>query len=145
MLKNYDSQNMSWVATADNLPRSLRSFSPTPPRHNILTFGRKNMKQQTYPIVSRSVSGRFFVDESCIYCELCVETAPENFSYDSDKGYAYVSKQPTTNEELNLVLESLKYCPIESIGDRDHPKPNFMTQYSGPTIWQKASNWILGR
>ena len=103
------------------------------------------MEKQTYPITNRTVGGRFFVDESCIYCEFCVETAPNNFSFDSDEGYAYVSKQPTTDEELNLVLESLEGCPIESIGDREHLKPNYMMNYPRTTIWQKALKWILGR
>ncbi len=85
------------------------------------------------------------MDESCIYCELCVESAPDHFSYDRDEECAYVSKQPTTHEELNLVLESLEGCPTESIGDREHPKPNFIIQFPKSTIWQKASNWILGR
>ena len=82
------------------------------------------MKSPTYPVVSGSVPGRFFVDESCIYCELCVETAPSNFSYDSVGGFAYVSAQPTNQEEFDQTAEALEGCPTESIGDRDNYKPN---------------------
>lgn len=84
------------------------------------------MNQQTYPIISRSVSGRFFVDESCIYCELCVETAPANFAYDESTGCAYLFKQPSTEEEVRCVIEALEGCPTESIGDREHYKPNYI-------------------
>jgi ferredoxin len=84
------------------------------------------MNPPTYSIVKKSVAGRFFVDESCIYCELCVETAPQNFSYDSAGGVAYVAKQPSTKEELDQVVEALEGCPTESIGDRENYKPNYM-------------------
>lgn len=82
------------------------------------------MKNQTYPVVSKSISGRFFTDESCIYCELCVETAPANFAYDDSIGCAYLFKQPSTDEEIRRVIEALEGCPTESIGDRDNYKPN---------------------
>jgi ferredoxin len=85
------------------------------------------------------------VDESCIYCELCVETAPENFAFDENEGYAYVSKQPITKEEIRLVLEALKDCPIESIGDRENLNPNYITPFPKPTIWQKILESMLGR
>ena len=84
------------------------------------------MRHKTYPVVAGSVPGRFFVDESCIYCELCVETAPRNFAYQSASGCAFVLKQPSDPAELALVLEALEGCPIESIGDRENPKSNFM-------------------
>lgn len=84
------------------------------------------MKTQTYPIVNGSAAGRFFVDESCIYCEFCVETAPRNFSYDTAGEFAYISAQPSTQDELDQVAEALEGCPTESIGDRDNYRPNSM-------------------
>ena len=82
------------------------------------------MNTQTYPIVSKSIRGRFFTDESCIYCALCVDTAPANFAYDDSVGSAYVFKQPSTDEEICGVIEALEGCPTESIGDREHYKSN---------------------
>jgi len=84
------------------------------------------MNAPVYPIVRRSVVGRFFVDESCIYCDLCVEIAPENFACDADAGVAYLFKQPSTPEELAQVIESLEGCPTESIGDQKNDHPNLM-------------------
>ena len=70
-----------------------------------------------YPIVEKNVPGRYYVDESCIYCELCLEEAPDNFSYDKVKGEAYVSTQPRTSEEHKLMAEAIDLCPIDSIHD----------------------------
>lgn len=41
-----------------------------------------------------NVPGKFYVDSSCIDCDLCRETAPENFGRDDDEGVSYVKKQP---------------------------------------------------
>ncbi len=70
-----------------------------------------------YKITQKNITGRYHVDESCIYCELCVETSPNNFSYDDEEGFAYVSKQPESEEEHSLMAECIGYCPIESIHD----------------------------
>ncbi len=65
----------------------------------------------------KNVKGPFYVDSQCIDCDLCRETAPENFSRDEDEGYSYVSKQPENDEELELCREAMEGCPVEAIGD----------------------------
>jgi|GEM_PF-806265 len=108
-----------------------------------MTFGRKKMKIPTYPILSGSAPGRFFVDESCIYCELCVETAPANFSYDSVRGFAFVSSQPKNQEELEQITEALEGCPTESIGDHDNYRPNYMHHLANRKLsWKKVGAWM---
>ena len=72
----------------------------------------------SYPVVKRNVKGRYYVDESCIYCELCVEIAPDNFSYDDVDGVAYVKMQPSSHDQHELMAECIESCPTESIGDR---------------------------
>jgi ferredoxin len=67
--------------------------------------------------VPLSVPGKFFVDDQCLDCDLCRETAPNNFSRDDARGVAYVSRQPSTPEELALCRESVEGCPCEAIGD----------------------------
>lgn len=64
-----------------------------------------------------NVKGKFYVDEQCIDCDLCRETAPENFTRNEDGGYSYVYKQPVSEEEAVLCLEALEGCPVEAIGD----------------------------
>jgi ferredoxin len=68
-------------------------------------------------IVPENVAGRFYVDSSCIDCDLCRETAPSNFSRNDDGGYSYVYKQPSTPEEKKLCKEAMEGCPVEAIGD----------------------------
>lgn len=64
-----------------------------------------------------SVPGKFYVDNQCIDCDLCRETAPANFTRHDDGGYSYVYKQPTTPEEEALCREAKEGCPVEAIGD----------------------------
>ncbi len=63
-----------------------------------------------------NVAGEFYVDDQCIDCDLCRETAPDNFTRNEDGGYSYVYKQPTTDEERALSEEAMEGCPVEAIG-----------------------------
>jgi ferredoxin len=64
-----------------------------------------------------NVPGKYYVDAQCIDCDLCRETAPANFTRNSDGGYSYVYKQPATPEEEALCKEAKDGCPVEAIGD----------------------------
>lgn len=66
---------------------------------------------------SENVGGKFYVDDQCIDCDLCRETAPDFFTRNDDGGYSYVFKQPTTEEEIAQCEEALEGCPVEAIGD----------------------------
>ncbi len=66
---------------------------------------------------SHSVEGPFYVDSQCIDCDLCRETAPNNFMRAEDEGYSYVCKQPENDEELEQCREAMEGCPVEAIGD----------------------------
>ena len=61
--------------------------------------------------------GKFYVDQQCIDCDLCRETAPGFFTRHDEGGYSYVHKQPTTEEEVSLCMEALEGCPVEAIGN----------------------------
>jgi len=64
-----------------------------------------------------NVEGKFYVDSQCIDCDLCRETAPNNFSRDDDEGYSYISKQPENDEETAQCYDAMDGCPVEAIGD----------------------------
>jgi ferredoxin len=64
-----------------------------------------------------NVEGKFYVDEQCIDCDLCRETAPDNFTRDEEGGYSYVFKQVSTPEEEELCIEAMEGCPVEAIGN----------------------------
>jgi ferredoxin len=63
-----------------------------------------------------NVSGSFFVDDQCIDCDLCRETAPKNFTRQEDGGFSYVYKQPETDDEKAACEEAMAGCPVEAIG-----------------------------
>ena len=64
-----------------------------------------------------NVAGKFYVDDQCIDCDLCRETAPNNFKRDEDEGYSFVFKQPENEEETEQCVEAMEGCPVEAIGD----------------------------
>ena len=61
--------------------------------------------------------GKYFVDNQCIDCDLCRETAPNNFARSEEGGYSFVGKQPSTPEEEAQCKEAKEACPVEAIGD----------------------------
>ena len=65
---------------------------------------------------SENVTGRFYVDDQCIDCDLCRETAPANFTRNDDGGHSYVYKQPQSPEEESACKEAMDGCPVEAIG-----------------------------
>jgi ferredoxin len=64
-----------------------------------------------------NVPGKFYVDDQCIDCDLCRETAPANFKRNDDGGHSYVYKQSETPEEEALCKEAMEGCPVEAIGN----------------------------
>jgi ferredoxin len=67
--------------------------------------------------VKENVAGAFYVDSSCIDCDVCRETAPDNFIRSFVNAYSYVARQPGNEAELGACLEALACCPVEAIGD----------------------------
>ena len=67
--------------------------------------------------VADNVDGPFYVDSNCIDCDLCRQTAPENFERNEDEGYSYVSKQPENDDEEQACRDAMEECPVEAIGD----------------------------
>lgn len=61
-------------------------------------------------------NGKYYVDDQCIDCDLCRETAPANFTRHNDGGYSYLYKQPENEAEEALCEEALAGCPVEAIG-----------------------------
>lgn len=71
-------------------------------------------KNDAYP---DNVSGKFYVDRTCIACDNCCLAAPENFKMNQNDGHAFVSKQPQTPEEESQCKEAMEHCPVEAIGN----------------------------
>ena len=64
-----------------------------------------------------NAAGKYYCDTECIDCDLCRETAPENFTRNDDGGYSFLYKQPENEEEEALCQEAMDGCPVEAIGN----------------------------
>ncbi len=64
-----------------------------------------------------NIPGRYYVDSSCIDCDLCRELAPAHFMRNADIGLSIVHRQPITPEEISQCEDALTGCPTESIGN----------------------------
>jgi ferredoxin len=64
-----------------------------------------------------NASGKFYVDQQCIDCDLCRETAPSFFARSDEGGFTFVNKQPVTDEEISQCKEALDGCPVGAIGE----------------------------
>ena len=63
-----------------------------------------------------NIAGRYFVDEQCIDCDLCRETAPQNFTRQTDKEknnqskldrkMGYISNVNDAKEILEKIFKS---------------------------------------
>lgn len=67
--------------------------------------------------VELNVPGKYYVDTTCIDCDVCRTTAPNNFKANEDEGYSYVFKQPENDDEEAQCQEAMESCPVEAIGD----------------------------
>jgi ferredoxin len=67
--------------------------------------------------VGENVLGVYYVDTQCIDCDVCRDTAPDNFTRSDENGYSFVYKQPETEDERALCDEALAACPVEAIGN----------------------------
>ncbi len=68
-------------------------------------------------VLSGNVEGNFFVDSTCIDCDLCRQIAPNSFV--AADGFSVVGRQPETSDQLRLASMALVVCPTGSIGTRE--------------------------
>jgi glyoxylase-like metal-dependent hydrolase (beta-lactamase superfamily II)/ferredoxin len=61
-----------------------------------------------------NVAGAFYVDTTCIDCDLCRQIAPDVFTQVGDQ--SAVHRQPRTPEDELASLKALVTCPTASIG-----------------------------
>lgn len=94
-----------------------KAIAPTSPDLTIAALNQtQNQMADAANKYSQNVSGAYYVDDQCIDCDLCRETAPANFKRDDDGGHSYLYKQPENDDEKNLCEEALAGCPVEAIG-----------------------------
>ncbi|MDQ3624743.1 MAG: ferredoxin [Verrucomicrobiota bacterium] len=64
-----------------------------------------------------NVPGSYYVDDTCIDCDLCRQIAPQFFRREDEGGYSVVYCQPATAEDIALAEEARGRCPTETIGN----------------------------
>jgi ferredoxin len=67
--------------------------------------------------LKENVSGRYYVDSSCIDCDQCRAAAPKFFQRNDEIGFSTVYRQPSSAEEIKEAEEARLSCPTESIGN----------------------------
>lgn len=66
--------------------------------------------------IDENAAGDFFVDSSCIDCDLCRQIAPAVFARSDRREQSYVARQPVEAAGERRALMALVTCPTSSIG-----------------------------
>ncbi|HEX7863023.1 MAG TPA: ferredoxin [Verrucomicrobiae bacterium] len=81
---------------------------------------------------ARNATGKFYVDTTCVDCDLCRQIAPESITRDAETGNSYVFRQPESPHEIAALEGAISNCPTESIGSdglsTSAPHPGFPGQ-----------------
>jgi len=74
--------------------------------------------------LAQNIPGAYYVDSSCIDCDMCRTTAPAFFKRNDSVGSSIVFRQPVTPEEFAQAEEGLQSCPTDSIGNDGDTRSN---------------------
>jgi ferredoxin len=55
-----------------------------------------------------NVPGKYYVDEQCIDCDLCRETAPANFKRNDDGGHSTFTSKPNRQKKKRFAKKQWK-------------------------------------
>lgn len=75
---------------------------------------KNNGRRERLP---QNAPGKYYVNEECDGCAYCASVAPENFDFDKATNSYYISRQPGSPEETEVVREAMEDCPIDAIRD----------------------------
>ncbi|TGK11854.1 ferredoxin [Leptospira fletcheri] len=67
--------------------------------------------------VPENASGKYYIDNTCVPCNDCLEEAPMLLKYTDDESKVYFHRQPQTPEEQICARKAKEICPVEAIGD----------------------------
>jgi ferredoxin len=77
---------------------------------------RKTMAEKINRL-PENIAGTYYIDSSCIDCDMCRSTAPNFFRRNEEVGMSVVYHQPVTPAEFALAEDAKQGCPTESIGN----------------------------
>jgi len=73
--------------------------------------------------IPENAAGKFYVDDTCIDCDLCRSSAPAFFKREEILGQSVVFRQPVTADEIAVAEQAMAECPTDSIGNNAAPTP----------------------
>lgn len=65
---------------------------------------------------AENVAGKYYIDDSCGACQVCISLAPDNIQMTDDDDHAFICKQPANDEEIAAMADAIDSCPDDSIG-----------------------------
>lgn len=68
-------------------------------------------------ILPENVAGKWYVDDTCTPCHVCLDEAPDLLKYNDDETYVYFFKQPASEQENEQAQSALDICPTGAIGN----------------------------
>src|SRR5277367_555816 len=84
----------------------------------------------------QNVGGQFYVDDQCIDCDLCRETAPANFTRNDDGGHSFVYKQQRARTKKLFAKKRWRDVPLKpSEAMVTDSKPSGNGRRFGDPIW----------
>lgn len=66
--------------------------------------------------LAENVDGNFYVDSTCIDCDLCRQMAPRVYARSDEEEQSYVRRQPANRVDAHRAMMALVACPTASIG-----------------------------
>jgi ferredoxin len=94
----------------------LPSAKGDTPSRNLNSQGKKPMADKTQK-VPENVPGKWYVDDTCTPCHVCLDEAPKLLKYTEDESKVFFFKQPVTPEEEQAADAAMAICPTGAIGD----------------------------
>ena len=64
-----------------------------------------------------NVPGKWYVDDACTPCRVCLDEAPQLLKYRDDESAVYFYKQPENEEEESAAQRAMDVCPTLAIGN----------------------------
>jgi ferredoxin len=84
--------------------------------HRINPQGEKRMADNTQK-VPENMPGKWYVDDTCTPCHVCLDEAPQLLKYTEDESKVFFFKQPETPVEEQAADAAMAICPTGAIGD----------------------------
>ena len=61
--------------------------------------------------------GKWYVDQTCTPCRVCVDEAPTLLQYRDDESAVFFVKQPADADEEGAAQRAMDVCPTLAIGN----------------------------